>query len=242
MHPLSDDPIRVFVVDDHPPIREAIVDAVDRASDVEMCGSTGSSDEAFHQIESLEPDVAIVDLLLSDAHGLDLVENVRSQYPEVQVVVFSMYDEDIYAERAIRAGASSYLMKSESMDMLVEAIRTVKDGEVFLSDRMESKLLQKVVFDNSAESKVTVDELSDREMQVFQMLGQGQTVDEIQDQLCLSRKTVETYRRRSKEKLGLDSVSDLLRYAVHWTHGPGVHGNDERSVDAMEEPAVPSGA
>lgn len=233
----STDPIRVFIVDDHPPIREAVVEIVEQTTDIEVCGTTGSADEAFRQVERLQPDVAVVDIVLADGHGLDLVENVRAQHPDVQVIVFSMYDEDMYAERAIRAGASSYLMKSEPTEKIVEAIRTVESREVFLSDRLSSQLLQKVAFSDSPEPTFDVDQLSDREMQVFQLLGQGHTLEEIQDQLALSRKTVETYRRRAKDKLGLDSVSDLLRYAVHWTHESGAHGREEAS-DGREHAAV----
>jgi DNA-binding NarL/FixJ family response regulator len=168
--------------------------------------------------------VAIVDISLNDAHGLDLVQNVRAQYPEVRVVVFSMYDENVYAERAIRAGAAGYLMKSEPTKNIVEAIRSAHEGEVYLSRKMSSRILNKVAMGRTAEPSFAIDELTDREMAVFQMLGQGYSVQEIQDRLSLSRKTIETYRRRAKEKLGFETVSELLQYAVQWTYGQGTHG------------------
>ena len=197
---------------------------------MEICGETSSSDEAFREIEEIQPDVAIVDISLNDAHGLDLVQNVRSQYPEVRMIVFSMYDENVYAERAIRAGAAGYLMKSEPTKNIVEAVRSAHDGEVYLSRKMSSRILNKVAMGRTAEPSFAIDELTDREMAVFQMLGQGYSVQEIQDRLSLSRKTIETYRRRAKEKLGFDTVSELLQYAVQWTYGQGTHGEGEPSA------------
>ena len=218
------DHIRVYLVDDHPAIREAIRDTIESTIDMEVCGETSSADEAFRDIEELRPDVAVVDISLNDAHGLDLVQNVRAQYPDVRTLVFSMYDENVYAERAIRAGAAGYLMKSEPTKNIVEAVRCADDGEVYLSRKMSSRILNKVAMGKTSEPSFAVDELTDREMAVFQMLGQGYSVQEIQDRLSLSRKTIETYRRRAKEKLGFDTVSELLQYAVQWTYGQGTHG------------------
>jgi DNA-binding NarL/FixJ family response regulator len=226
--------IHVFIVDDHPAIREAIRDTIEGTIDMEICGEASSSDDAFREIEELEPDVAIVDISLNDAHGLDLVQNVRSQHPEVRMVVFSMYDENVYAERAIRAGASGYLMKSEPTKNIVEAIRSVHDGEVYLSRRMASRILNKVAMGRSSEPSFAIDELTDREMAVFQMLGQGYSVQEIQDRLSLSRKTIETYRRRAKEKLGYDTVSELLQYAVQWTYSQGSSRVTPQTSEASE--------
>ncbi|MEF8795409.1 MAG: response regulator transcription factor [Salinivenus sp.] len=220
----STDHISVYLVDDHPAIREAIRDTIESTIDMEICGETSSSDEAFRDIEEHRPDVAVVDISLNDAHGLDLVQNVRSQYPEVRMIVFSMYDENVYAERAIRAGAAGYLMKSEPTKNIVEAVRSAHDGEVYLSRKMSSRILNKVAMGRTSEPSFAIDELTDREMAVFQMLGQGYSVQEIQDRLSLSRKTIETYRRRAKEKLGFDTVSELLQYAVQWTYGQGTHG------------------
>jgi len=221
--------IRVYLVDDHPAIREAVRDTIESTIDMEICGESASSDEAFRDIEELKPDVAVIDISLNDAHGLDLVQNVRAQHSDVCMVVFSMYDEDVYAERAIRAGASGYLMKSEPTENIVEAVRSAHEGEVYLSRKMSSRILNKVAMGQSSEPCFAIDELTDREMAVFQMLGQGYSVQEIQDRLSLSRKTIETYRRRAKEKLGYDTVSELLQYAVQWTYGQGTSGEDESS-------------
>ncbi|ARA91840.1 DNA-binding response regulator [Rhodothermaceae bacterium RA] len=211
--------IRVMVVDDHPAVCEALADTIGNKTDMTLAGETQSASEAMDLVSKLHPDVAIVDISLEDAHGLDLVQNIRDQYPDVQVVVFSMYDEAAYAERAIRAGALGYVMKSEPTYSVIEAIRTVMRGEVYLSRRMASRILSKVVKGRSKHLGFAIDELTDREMAVFQMLGQGHNVEDIADRLNLSRKTVETYRRRAKEKLGFDTVAELLQYAVQWTYG-----------------------
>lgn len=218
--------IGVYLVDDHPVIRDAIRDKIEGLIDMEVCGETGSIDEAFQEIDDLHPEVTVVDISLEDGHGLDLIENLRAQYPEVQTVVFSMYSENVYAERALRAGASGYLMKSHPTDALVEAIRMANDGDVYLSQKMASRVLGKVADGSASGPSFPTDELTDREMTVFQMLGQGYTIQEIQDRLNLTRKTIETYRRRAKEKLGFDSVSELLQYAVQWTYGQGTSGKD----------------
>ncbi len=213
--------IRIVLADDHPAIQEALANAIRGKMGLEVVGQVASAGEALDLIANAHPDVAVVDVSLGDAHGLDLVQNIRTQYPNVQVIVFSMYDEQVYAERAIRAGASGYLMKSEPTTSVVEAIRTVARGDVYLSNRMYSRILGKVAMKRSTAPGFAIDDLTDREMAVFQMLGEGYSIEEITDRLSLSRKTVETYRRRAKEKLGLDSVGELLQYAVQWIHGQG---------------------
>jgi DNA-binding NarL/FixJ family response regulator len=215
---MKGDRIRVMVIDDHPAIREAIADTIAGKMDLELVGQAGSASEAHALIRKLLPDVAIVDMSLEDSHGLDLVHSLKAQYPSISIVVFSMYDESVYAERAIRAGASAYLMKSEPTQNVVEAIRWVSRGEIYLSQRMASRILSKVTRGRTTKPGFALDDLTDREMAVFQMLGQGLSIEDITDRLNLSRKTVETYRRRTKEKLGLDTVAELLQYAVQWTH------------------------
>jgi len=217
----STDHIRTFLVDDHPAILEAIRNRIEETLDIDVCGTATSSENAFRQIEELNPDTAVIDISLEDAHGLDLVQNLQSQCPDVQVVVYSMYDEMVYAERAIQAGASGYLMKDQPTEDLIEAIRVVSEGEVFLSREMASQILNKVARGESSEPSFPIEEFTDRELAVFQMLGEGHSIEEIQDRLNLARKTVETYRRRAKEKLGFDSVSKLLQFAVQWASAPG---------------------
>ena len=218
--------IRVVAVDDHPAVRDAIADAVGAQPDMELVGLAGSADEAFDLIRTAQPDVAVVDISLGDAHGLDLVQNLRAEVNTLEVVVFSMYDEAVYAERALRAGARGYVRKSEPTAAVTEAIRAAAAGEIYLARRAASRILSKVAFGGSGRSENTggepgLEDLTDREMAVFQLLGQGRPPEEIADRLNLSRKTVETYRRRAKEKLGFESVTELLQFAIQWTYSQG---------------------
>ena len=217
-------PIRVLAVDDHPAIREAIADTIRAEPGLELCGLAGSAAEAFALVRSAQPDVAVIDISLGDAHGLDLVQNLRAQHRTLEVVVFSMYDEEVYAERAIRAGARGYVMKSEPTQSVAEAIRCAASGEIYLNRRAASRILAKVAAGHTVgagEGTPGLEDLTDREMAVFQMLGQGRPTEEIAERLNLSRKTVETYRRRAKEKLGFETVTELLQFAIRWTYAQG---------------------
>ncbi|MEM1115069.1 MAG: response regulator transcription factor, partial [Bacteroidota bacterium] len=210
-------------------VRDAIAQAVSAQPDMDLVGVAGSAAEAFDLLRAHAPDVAVVDISLGDAHGLDLVQNLRAERPALEVVVFSMYDEAVYAERALRAGARGYVRKSEPTTAVTEAIRAAAQGEIYLARRAASRILSRVAFgaDRAAEPGASgspaagLEELTDREMAVFQLLGQGRPPEEIADRLNLSRKTVETYRRRAKEKLGLESVTELLQFAIRWTYAQG---------------------
>lgn len=216
--------IRVVVIDDHPAVRDAIADAVNAEHDMELLGSAGSAAEAFDLVRSSKPDVAVIDISLGDAHGLDLLQNLRADLPDLEVVVFSMYDENVYAERALRAGARGYVRKSEPTHIVTEAIRAAAAGEIYLARHAASRILSKVAFGGTKHSERSpgepngLSELTDREMAVFQLLGQGRPAEEIAERLNLSRKTVETYRRRAKEKMGFDTVTELLQFAIQWTY------------------------
>lgn len=211
----------VLVVDDHPAIREALGDAIRSAPGLTFAGGAASAGEAFSLLERTAPEVAIIDVALGDADGLDLIQNLRAQFPDLRVVVFSMYDELIYAERAIRAGAAGYVMKNSSTTTIIEAIRCVLRGDIFLSRHMASRMLTRIASPGRArpEHHAVLDVLTDRELSVVQMMGQGYTVEKVAQRLHLSRKTVETYRRRAKEKMGFHSVTELLQFAVRWTYG-----------------------
>jgi len=215
--PESEGRIQVFVVDDHPAIREALAAVIGSKIDMRLVGESATAQEALRRVEQTSPDVVVVDISLEDAHGLDLVEELRSRHPDLRVVVFSMYDESVYAERAIRAGASGYVMKSEPTEQVVVAIQTVSDGEVYLSRRMSSRILSKAIRQQDYAFRSTAEQLTERELTVFKRLGEGKSVRDIAAELDLSRKTVETYRRRAKEKLGFESIDELLQYAVQWT-------------------------
>ena len=215
--PDQDARIEVFVVDDHPAIREALAAAIDSKVDMRVVGKSPTAEKALRMIERHVPDVVVVDISLEDAHGLDLVEELRSRCPDLRIVVFSMYDESVYAEWAIRAGASGYVMKSEPTEHVVRAIQAVSEGDVYLSRRMSSRILSKVIRQEDHTFRSATEQLTDRETTVFKKLGEGQSVRDIAEALDLSRKTIETYRRRAKEKLGFESVDELLQYAVQWT-------------------------
>lgn len=208
---------RVFIVDDHPPIRDAVANAVESTIDLAVCGHASGIYEAAERLEECVPDVVVLDLSLPNGHGLELVEWLRDQDAGPEVLVLSMHDETVYAERALRAGAAGYLMKTEPLDRVVQAVRRIMRGETCLSREMTAR-----IFDGrrgTSELSFPVDELTGREKQVFELLGAGRTAEEIQEQLDLSRKTIETYRRRAKEKLGCETIPALLQYAVQWTYG-----------------------
>lgn len=225
----------VFIVDDHPAIREALVASINSKIDMRVIGESGTAKKALRQMERHEPDVAVVDISLEDAHGLDLVEEIRSRFSDIRVIVFSMYDESVYAERAIRAGASGYVMKSEPTENVVSAIQSVSEGDVYLSQRMSSRILSKVIRQQDYAFSSATEQLTDREMTVFQKLGQGESVRDIAEELDLSRKTIETYRRRAKEKLGFDTVDELLQYAVQWTYGRERDQWEDEDADEDQE-------
>lgn len=228
----SSEQTRVFVVDDHPAVREALASAIANTINMRLVGEGGSAQQAMRHIQRTRPDVAIVDISLEDAHGLDLVESIREEYPAVRIVVYSMYDESVYAERSIRAGASGYVMKSEPTASVISAIEAVSRGDVYLSRRMSSRILSKVIRQQDYALGSATERLTDREMTVFRMLGEGKSIRDIAATLDLSRKTVETYRRRAKEKLGFETVAELLQYAVQWTYG-----REQTPSESASEPA-----
>ena len=228
--PETDD-LRVLLVDDHPAIRDAIATVFEDTMDLVVCGQTGSTDQGFRMVESLAPDAVIVDISLEDGYGLDLVRNISAQHFDTKVIVFSMFDEKVFAERALRAGALGYVEKSESTDQLIEAVRTACRGDVYLSSHLTARLIGRVAQGSNSEPRFPIDTLTDRERAVFQMLGKGYSVADIEDRLNLSRKTIETYRRRAKEKLGFDSVSELLQYAVMWTCASATRGGNDQFPD-----------
>jgi len=157
--------------------------------------------------------------MLEDTHGLDLLRQLSRLYPKMHLIIFSMYDEMVYAERAIRAGAHAYIMKTEPSTTVLQAIRQTAKNEIFLSQAMASRIVSKLARGYKPERTYALDALTDRELEVFQMIGQGYSIPEIMERLHLSRKTVETYRRRAKEKLGFNSVFELLQFAIHWSSG-----------------------
>jgi len=210
-----EEPVRVFVVDDHPAIQEALAAAIKKANGLTVPGVAGAMDEALAAIESEGPDVVVLDLTLEGGNGFTLVEELRSWDEPPATLVYSMYEESMYAGRALRAGALGYVSKSAATEQVITAIRQVARGDVYLSEPLASQLLKKTV-QNQGYAGDPVEQLTDRELVVFTLIGAGRSVREIAEELDLGRKTVETYRRRAKEKLGYETVDELLRFAVEW--------------------------
>lgn len=213
------DRIRVSITDDHPAIREALARTIQSKLGMELCGEATSAADTLHLIEIEQPHVAIIDMSLPDSKGLSLVEQIRTRFPAVKVVVYSMHDENVYAEKALRAGAAGFLMKSEPIQELLEAVVRAYQGEIYLSREMASRILSTNSFRRDASPGFAIDDLTERERMVFTLLGEGYSIAEITERLGIEAKTVETYRRRAKEKLGLQSVGELLQYALRWTQG-----------------------
>jgi DNA-binding NarL/FixJ family response regulator len=207
---------KVFIVDDHPIIRDGLTALINHESDLYVCGQTGEARQALSAIFELKPDVAIVDITLEDSDGIELTKNIKARYPKLPVIVLSMHDESIYAERALHAGARAYLMKDSVSDKIITAIRTVLGGEIYVSDIMAKKLLRKLAGNNVDAINTPTGNLTDREFEVFRWIGQGNKPSRIAKRMHLSVKTVETYFARIKEKLDLANAAELLEYAIKW--------------------------
>jgi len=207
---------RVFIVDDHPIVRDGLITIINHEKDFEVCGEADESREALKAISELKPDVVIVDITLKNSDGIELTKNLKARYPTLPVIVLSIHDEFTYAERALRAGAQAYLMKEVVSESIVTAIRTVLSGEIYVSNTMGKKLLRKLAAGKADTISAPIDSLSDRELEIFRLIGQGYKPSKIAKSMHLSVKTVETYRARIKEKLNLADADELLRYAIRW--------------------------
>lgn len=206
---------RVFIVDDHPIVRHGVTRLLNSEEDMIVCGDVESGKQALEAIERLRPDAIIVDITLKDMDGLHLTEMLHSRYPAVPIVILSMHDEQAYAHKALRVGAYAYVMKEESSEKLVNAIRHVIKGELFVSDSIQKHLLRAYAGIEKADSP-TITSLSNREREVFLMIGAGHTVRSIAQHLCVSIKTIETHRSRIKEKLNLNNSAQLALSAIEW--------------------------
>lgn len=207
----------VFLVDEHPAIRTVLSRKINETEGVQVVGEAPGAKEALPHIERTAPDVAVVEISLVQVDGLTLTERIRTQVPETQVLIFSRYDDATYARWAIRAGASGYLVKTEPLDEVLRAIRKVEQGHIYLRQDILSGILGRVLRPSEESDDTGLSALTMREITVFQMLGDGNSMGQIAENLDLSRKTVETYRRQVKEKLGCDTTDELLKYAVLWT-------------------------
>ena len=207
---------RVFVVDDHPLVREGLLQFINQQEDLVACGEAATHAEAWTALSANLPDLLMLDLRLKEGDGLEFLKALKSQYPHLRVLVLSQFDEGLYAERSLRAGASGYVMKEQATEDVLGAIRTVLAGRVYVTPGLNARLLQRVLAEKPMPGEMDFGNLSDRELQVLQLLGGGVGNREIARQLRLSVKTVETYRENLKRKLSLPSADELLFYARKW--------------------------
>jgi DNA-binding NarL/FixJ family response regulator len=208
---------RVFILDDHPLFRFGLKRLINAQPDLIVCGEAQNAVTGLDEALKLNPDLLTVDISLNEStNGIEFVKNIRAHLADARILVVSMHDESVYALRALRAGAQGYLMKQEVLDRVAEAIRTVAKGGVFLSDAMRQQVLLNLA-NGSGANRCPIDSLSDRELEILQLSGQGQTPREIAKQLGISVKTVETHRMRVREKLSLASSAELMRFAIAWS-------------------------
>src|ERR1700691_5696027 len=206
----------VFVVDDHPIVRQGLALLINQETDLAVCGQAEEMHSALRAIPTARPDILIVDISLNGPDGLELLKNIRLTSPRLPVLVLSMHDESIYAERALRAGANGYIMKQEATEKVLVAVRRILAGEVYVSDRIADKMLKHYITGSGSLRNSSIADLSDRELEVFRLIGEGHGTRQIAEELYLSVKTVESYQAHIKEKLSLRSPRDLMQHAIQW--------------------------
>jgi len=213
---------RILVVDDHPLLRAGLIQFIDRQRDMTCCGEADSGATTQDAVVRQKPDLLLLDLRLRSEDGLELIKSLKARFPKLLILVISQCDEMLYAERVLRAGARGYIMKEEATEEVLFAIRAVLEGELYLSRKLAIRLVQKTIESRPATAGPGLESLTDRELQVFQLLGAGLNTRHIAERLNLSFKTIETYRENIKHKLGLAGAADLVRYATNWVEGRAV--------------------
>jgi len=210
---------KVFVVDDHPIVRQGLALLINRESDLVVCGEAEDAQTAVQAVAIAKPDILVVDISLNGPDGLDLLKDVRMRYPELPVLILSMHDESIYAERALRAGAQGYIMKQEATEKVLVALRRILSGEIYVSERIANRMLQRYIGNRSTGRPSSIADLTDRELEVFRLIGEGHSTRQIAEELHISVKTVESYQAHIKEKLSLRSARELVQHAIQWNVG-----------------------
>ncbi len=205
---------RILVVDDHPIVRERLAEMINRENDLIVCGEAEDAHQALAAVQTLHPELAIVDITLKDTYGIELVRDLKSRHPGLAVLVLSMHDESVYAERALRAGARGYICKVEPASKVIEAIRGVLRGEIYASEAIKMAMLRGIAGASRGESASRSQTLSNRELEIYDFLGDGLSVQQIAKSLHISPKTVEAHRANIKAKLNLKTSADLLRHAI----------------------------
>jgi DNA-binding NarL/FixJ family response regulator len=209
---------KVLLVDDHPILRAGLGKLINQEADMMICGEAEDGPTAFDLVGTLEPDIAVVDVSLKGSNGIELIKNLKARYPELPTLVLSMHDESLYAERALRAGSLGYIMKEEAIEQVLVAIRKVLQGEIFLSEKMKGKMLQQMASGKGKVISSPIEQLTDRELEVFRLIGEGCSTRQSAGQLHLSVRTVEAYREYIKSKLNLKNATELVQHAFHWVH------------------------
>ena len=207
---------KILIVDDHPLVREGLAARISAQMDLEICGEAEEVEEALAQFKATNPDLVLVDISLKKGHGLELIKQIKSQSPDTKMLVISAYEESFYAERSLRAGALGYISKDECRENVVKAIRTVLDGRRYLSPKMTDQLLGMAVNGREPAPASPVEKLTDRELEVYQLIGQAHTTSSIARQLHLSPHTIDSHREKIKAKLGLKNGAELTRHALQW--------------------------
>lgn len=210
------EPRKVFIVDDHPIVRQGLGQLINHEPDLKVCGEAAGVREARIGLSQTNPDIVILDLSLRDSDGLELIKDIRSKYRHLPVLVLSMHDESIYAERLLSAGANGYIMKQAAADQLLVALRRVLSGGIYVSEQIGASMIERFAVNGPKQRSNPIDRLSNRELQVLNLIGRGKTTREIADDLNLSVKTVESHRQRIKKKLDLTSSPQLVQFAVNW--------------------------
>ena len=207
---------RVLLVDDHAVVREGLVQLIQREKDLTVCGEAASAEEAVERVMKLKPNLAIVDISLGGTNGIELIKNLKAINSDLPILVLSMHDETHYAERALRAGARGYVMKRAARDQIMQAMRTVLAGEIFVSESIKKGILHQYFHGNGGKDGSPISQLTDRELEVLNLLGKGLSSKDIAERLHLSQKTIDSHRTNLKDKLGLKGAPELIRFAFDW--------------------------
>src|ERR1700677_1508056 len=218
-------PTRILIVDDHPLLRKGVSQLINNERDLMVVGEAEDAHKALTAIETSKPDVALIDISLGGTSGIELLKNIKVRFPKLMVLVLSMHDESVYAHRALRAGASGYIMKQEGPEKVLPALRKILNGEVYLSERLGTRMLNTLVGGRASLTSSPIEELSDRELEVFSLIGQGHGTRPIAEKLHLSVKTIESHRAHIKEKLNLQNATELVHHAIQWVQSERVLGD-----------------
>ena len=211
---------RVLIIDDHVMVRDGVAEIIEHAEDLSVCGTASTANEGLAALSKLKPDLVLVDITLPGKNGVEFIKDARAQHPELRILVMSMHDESLYADRVLRAGGRGYIRKQEGGDKLIEAMRRVLRGEIAVSEKITGRLLE--TFSGRKTMDSPLEGLSDRELEVFQLIGRGKTMKQIGDELHLSPKTIEVHRSHIREKLHIGSAAELVAYAARWSQTRGI--------------------